>query len=550
MLLLTRVLLKNGWGNAKNGRIKNSQLIIAILVAICFLPVIAGIVQFLSSMYDMLSSIGQTGILPGLGLAATAMVIFIFGLFYIINTFYFANDIPNLLPLPLKASEIVGAKFLVVLVYEYVTQAFLLLPLLFTYGVKSHAGPVYYIYSLIIFFTAPIIPLAVASVITLVLMRFTTLGRNQDRFRLLGGIAAIVIGIGTNIAIQNMARQAVDPQKLQSMLLEGNNSLLQLTTATFPTARFAAAALVSYNTLSGLIQLILFLGITLLGYWVFALLSQVFYLRVAAKGMGSSSRGRRLSTEQLGKASMQNSALKAYTLKELRLLFRTPAYLINCILPNFIWPVLILIMIFTPAGGAQSLEPFIKLLAGNADSGGVLAAITAVILFASATNGVACTAISREGEGFYITKYLPVPYHTQILAKVLSGIAVSLLGLFAVMVPLFPILQVPPVFILPCTVLGLAAILFSSLSGILLDLVNPKLHWDNEQKAVKQNLNILFSMLVSIAAAGGMVYMTIRLGWDRNTAFLLLLALFAILDGALYWAVVKKGPGLYAGIEK
>ena len=45
-----------------------------------------------------------------------------------------------------------------------------------------------------------------------------------------------------------------------------------------------------------------------------------------------------LSKEQMDKSLRKNSAMKAFMLKEFRILFRTPAYLLNCVIAAMIWP--------------------------------------------------------------------------------------------------------------------------------------------------------------------------------------------------------------------
>jgi ABC-2 type transport system permease protein len=44
-------------------------------------------------------------------------------------------------------------------------------------------------------------------------------------------------------------------------------------------------------------------------------------------------------------------------------------------------------------------------------------------------------------------------------------------------------------------------VILPNLSGIIFELYWPKLNWDNEQKAVKQNLNVLYGMAVSLLYA-------------------------------------------------
>jgi ABC-2 type transport system permease protein len=58
----------------------------------------------------------------------------------------------------------------------------------------------------------------------------------------------------------------------------------------------------------------------------------------------------------------------------------------------------------------------------------------------------------------------------------------------------------PPVwFVLVCLATVPGAILFPNVTGIIFDLYMPKIKWDNEQKAVKQNMNVLYGMLTASA---------------------------------------------------
>jgi ABC-2 type transport system permease protein len=59
------------------------------------------------------------------------------------------------------------------------------------------------------------------------------------------------------------------------------------------------------------------------------------------------------------------------------------------------------------------------------------------------------------------------------------------------------VLEIPLYIGLLIFAIGLLGTLLISFIEILLDLYNPKLDWDSEQKAVKQNLNVVYSMIIS-----------------------------------------------------
>lgn len=48
----------------------------------------------------------------------------------------------------------------------------------------------------------PVIPVVLASLVAMVFMRFTNIGKSKDRFRLIGGLVAIAIAIGFQAIVQ------------------------------------------------------------------------------------------------------------------------------------------------------------------------------------------------------------------------------------------------------------------------------------------------------------------------------------------------------------
>ena len=73
----------------------------------------------------------------------------------------------------------------------------------------------------------------------------------------------------------------------------------------------------------------------------------------------------------------------------------------------------------------------------------------------------------------------------------------SYAGLLLMIIPLAVILKVPVYFTILVMVISLLPLILTNMTGLMLDIVNPKLNWDSEQKAVKQNMNVMYNALVS-----------------------------------------------------
>lgn len=553
-IALTRILLKNsmtGFANDKKGsksrNIKN--IVLTAIIVLSLLPLAGAIGAGVWASYPVFKEMGQEGLILGSGLMMISMMVLFFGIFYVMNIFYFSKDVESLLPLPLRPSTIMAAKFTVTMLYEYLTELLFLAPVILAFGIASHAGIIYYLYAILGFLTLPVIPLVYSGIINMVLMRFTNISRNRDRFRIIGGVAAMFLAIFANMKVQSLVTNMQDPELVKAMLTQGNNTLLDAVSGIFPANKLLAIALMNNANIRGLVNILLFLGISALFTALYLTLGESLYFKGLVGISETKSKRKKLTSEQFEKSITKNSAIKAYVIKELRLLFRTPSYFINCVIINFILPVFFIIPFFVNSEGSVQMRELRDLISFGHFEGAMLAIGFAVVLFASGTNGIAATAISREGTNIFVNKYLPVSYHDQIMAKVLTGVALGTVAVLSILVALVFVV-IPPAYLIVLILLaGILGVFFTSLTGILIDLNFPKLNWDNEQKAVKQNMNLVVNMLISVIVAAVVVIPTLLLKPNVWLVFAGIVVLFAFVDAVLYGLIKAVGVSLFDKIE-
>lgn len=542
-ICLTKILLKNGGDSITNGKRKklNKAALLAILMIVAFIPFISIFVTMVVKIYDPLKSIAQQGLILGLAIPTTCLVIFFFGIFYTINTFYFSTDIENLLPLPLTPVQILGAKFTVTLVYEYLTELIFLVPILITFGIKDVSGPLYYIYSIIIFLILPVIPLAVAAVINMVIMRFTNIAKHKDAFKIVGGVVAMFLALGLNFYIQKLTTTTTSQEQLVKMLQQGNNSFINIASNLFPGSRFAVNSLVASGSLSGIINMLIFLAITIGIVVIFMMMGKILYFKGVIGISEASSSRKKISSDELHKRTGKSSILTAYTIKELKLLFRTPIYFMNCILMNFLWPVFLIFPFIADSKSQGQLKAGISFLQTNNTAGVVIAGAFAFSIFVSVTNMIASTAISREGKNLFTLKYMPIDFRQVIIGKTMPAIV---MGVFAVLIILIMgifLMKLSIVVIIFVSIVCFIGIIFTSFTGILIDLTFPKLNWDTEQKAVKQNMNGMLNMLIGIAVAAIIVFVVVKFKIDMTITFAAIAILFTLIDVVLFNIICTYG---------
>ncbi|WP_053240831.1 hypothetical protein [Clostridium sp. DMHC 10] len=170
-------------------------------------------------------------------------------------------------------------------------------------------------------------------------------------------------------------------------------------------------------------------------------------------------------------------------------------------------------------------------------------------VFIGAMNCVTCTSISREGDNFFIMKYIPVPYKQQITAKILSGIIIALGGHILFVITAVIVMKLPMYLAILCIILGVFGIAFSATIGILIDIMMPKLEWDNEQKAVKQNLNVLFAVIPALVMGAATIAIVVFSKFNLITTFISLSLVYAVIDFALYKIICEKGEDILTDFE-
>ncbi|HEY5561650.1 MAG TPA: hypothetical protein VIK72_07830 [Clostridiaceae bacterium] len=548
---LSIVLFKNSLQvigkKGKNSIIKLVLLFICLMMA--FAPMVAGIIFFLWNGYDYLNQFNQAGAILSITLPVISFVIFFFGIFYVANAFFFSQDIENLLPLPFKPWEILLSKFVITLIYEYITCIILALPVILIYGIKSGGGVIYYLYSIIIFLTLPILPLVIATLIMIIIMRFTNVSRYKERFKLIGGILALFIGIGINIIYQRAILSSNSLSQILQTIAEGNNSIVNMGNSIFPTAKYASKALVYNMHLEGMLNMLLYLIIITISILIMVFLGEGMYFKGVMGVSETPAKRKKLSSEEFSRSIKQNSHIYAYAMKEMKLLIRTPIYFLNCILMNFIWPVFLLLPFITQKNLITEIKKMIPMITDPQYSGIVLAIVIAMGIFIFSTNGISASAISREGDKLYVCKYLPMDYRQQIIAKIVPALIMNFFGSLLLLIGAIYIFFPNIIIIFMIIILFALGALLISFLGILLDLMFPKLNWDSEQKAVKQNLNVAINLFIGCAIAGILVFIAFKFSLNLLGAFLVTGAIFATLDGLLYYVLSTQGVKLFKNME-
>ncbi len=502
MLRLIKLQLKVGFGlSALKWYFKHSPLKfwggmgIVLLIILGIAPIFFLYMQLIKAVYDVAFIMGQPQVVLSMALVLSSFLVFFFGIAYVMSAFYFSRDLPVLVPLPLWPRDILGAKFALILVSNYLTIVPFFLPALFVFGLRGGEGFLYWLVGAVVFLLLPVIPLTLTTALILSLMRLTNLSRRKDTLRMAGMVALLGLVLGFNALISSV-QMGEEAEFVERLLAD--QGLIHYITRAFPPAAWATIAMTGAG-MKALLNGAGFLAFNALGLGIMFFLADRLFYQGLVGGDEVQSRKKLAGDVLERKISRVSSPVLAIASREIKILIRTPIYLFNSVGIFVLLPVIMLIPAITGGGLStlidmvRSQEARVMVNLGGAAFMGVMA------LFAPASS----SSFSREGRCFWLSKVIPVPPREQVRGKLaysflISALALPLLLIFSLLTVRWTMGE----FILVVS-LG-AALSFPAISiSLLIDMLRPFLDWDNPQRAIKQNANVLFAMV----AGGGQFYL-------------------------------------------
>ena len=333
----------------------------------------------------------------------------------IVTVLYTADDLPVLLPMPFSANQIVIAKLTVTLKFPVVLSVILINASFFGFGLRVGMGAAFYIGTALSSVLVPVTGLAIAALLTVVIFKCCGFIRNRDIMVAIGGILTIVLTVGYLI-VNSILSSNDSPDAAFSAL-----SMVAGLSDCFPNVAFMNGFMFD----GSIMGLFISLGITAVAIALALLVIKLFYLSTALS-MQNTGYAKKPVEESMLSARKKRSVLKALTSYEAKNARRNPSYMIYGFAMTFIWP-LFLIMPF--AFGKNALFSSAN---GSVDTSAAL--ICALLLgvvascFACGFNILPGTAFSREGDGFFMIRAMPLDFKDYYKSKFRFSMLICSLG--------------------------------------------------------------------------------------------------------------------------
>lgn len=497
----------------KKAGVREWGLFLLLAAAVSMIALFLGIMA--DSTYTNLEmfSAGQGHVMLTMFLVVAVILTLVFGVFYILSSFFYANDLPLLVPLPLRPAHIIISKFIVVLVNQWVTLAPVLAPALIVYGMRAPVSSDYWVKAPMVLVLTPLPVLAVASLFSILLMRLVGRSRQRDWLVVGGTLLGITIGIGSQI-VSGTIMEGMDPEQLQALA----DGLAAGVAKYMPPALWSTEALRAGAPAAGMGYMALNAGLAAASVAVLWLVAERVFFRGLQASWGAPSVKKRRPRREgapAGRWARRASAMAeprpafaSLLWREWAIIWRTPIFALNTLLAMVLLPVFGTVPLLIGGSPPPEMLELIAELAMDpaAKNVGAGIGIGVVAGFALFSN-IGSTAISREGRQIWVSKTIPVPPALQLISKVAFGAAASFVGAAPVGIALGVILKFGLGQWLLWAAGGAGAAAAVNAVALHIDMWRPKLDWTDPQLAIKQNFNVIISMLgaAAVTILGGFV---------------------------------------------
>ncbi len=386
------------------------------------------------------------------------------------------NSYEKLAVLPVPNAIVVASRFLSLYIANFLFCFAITASGGVTYGVISSQGAWYYISIVLSSVFLPLLPMTLALILGTVLYALLSRFKKNNFTKTLFTCVFVVVCMAFPSLFQGQSDSEF-MNTIATFIQDVGGFVLPLTW------------LAKGVYLSGIGYYLLFVGVSVAVFAVFALVVGRFYKTICSGLSASATKGKYSI-----KGMKVQSALFALYKRELKGYFSSSLYFMNTAIGYVLAVILAVSVCFTDID---------VMFTGLGMDGKIIESIIPFI-FAMALclmTSTAC-AISMEGKSWELTKSLPVPAKTVMDAKLLTcftfSIPCAIVGEIALLIALKPVGST----LFATLITPIVNVLFVAIVGLFINVKFPMLNWDNEAQAVKQSSSVLLSMVAGLGTAG------------------------------------------------
>lgn len=519
-LLITKVQLLNVFkqSNRKKSFLNLGSYTLGALI-MCGLGIYYSATLFSSMPPELYSSV------PYFTAYVVSFLVFIMGISTSRGMLFGFKDLDLLKAMPFTEKEIVFSKIAVFTLTEYAYAGSFYLPVIVYFGIKAGMSWLYYILALVGFTALPFIPIVLSSFIGMGLEKVSA-GRKH------GDLIKNILGVVVFFAIYGFSMYTSFSNSSGSMA--GFVSLNTYFEKFLFAAKWYMDGCIQNNVLLVLASMALSVAVYVLFLY--------FYSGTVMKINAKANQGYHVENFKV-KTVKENTVFKALFLKEKDRFFKNFLYVFNTAFGMILLAAGSIYLVFNRN---MIIEGMRAVLSSDNNLYTMLSQviILAIIFFGQMT----CTtssSVSLEGKSLWIIKSLPVTVRQIFWSKILLNVVIILvpsvisLLMFGIAFGFGPLYYLTGLLFITASALGV------SMFGLMMNLLFPKLEYENEQEVIKQSMAAFLGVMVPMFAGMGILGFFFAMGEENVYLFYIILLIYLVLDGILYLLLQKTGVKKY-----
>ena len=484
-LLINKLLFKNAY-TPKEGKVKKT------IMLYLFIIVYFGVLLTMAAKESLsvLVPLHMEGIVVKGILTTCFVLLMIRTLFSSIDVLFLSKDNEVLLTYPIKTRNIFACKNLVLASYSSLSSLIFILP---TIGYLAYLTNnwILIVYALIVGIIFPIIPtFIVTSLMTFLVLHLRFL-KNKTFIQYVGIIVSVIVLVGVFGITSMTSQEELTEQDIIAMAETADSTLSQRYLEIFNPISDILTGTNSIRNINILLGLSVVTGVACT-----FVCDKPYIKTLGIKYMGSKGKQKDFQNKDFKPKSIAHAILS----NDFKTIIKVPIYLMQILIPAVLLPVLFFSPFLIRMNSLEEIDlpslEVIKTFGFNHITLTVLVAMFGSFMMFNASSAVAFT---KYGKDAVVFKTLPISNiklallmnNTHFMLSIISMIYVIVLAWFLFNYPIWVYLLLLVIFIIIA--------LKDGIMGVMLDLKNPKLDWDTEMQAVKQNVNLLMYIGLCLA---------------------------------------------------
>lgn len=240
-----------------------------------------------------------------------------------------------------------------------------------------------------------------------------------------------------------------------------------------------------------------------------------------------------------------SSADRALLAKELRRFSSSPNYMLNCGLGILF---LVAAMVIVPIMSGQIREMIVQIEKSMPFGSALVFVILAfAVCILTGFIDISAPSISLEGPYIWVLQSMPITAGQVLMAKFKMAAIITGIPTVICMVVVEAVLGARISVIILSALLAAVYVVFTVLIGLRLDLGRPYMDWTNEMQPVKQNMSVLFTMLIGMFCpiVPGGLYLLAGMFVGPEVYLAIWIVVFAALSFILFSWFKKNGAARF-----